>query len=649
MAIIKFISTVHPQKNNMYGGMKKLAAYILNDSKTVGGKYTGSHNCFVHTACDEMIKTKEHYGKTSPKNSNRLAYHFTISWKPDEKIAYETALKVTEEFCKKYLNEYECVFSVHTDKVHTHSHIMFNSVNVTDGKKYRYSDGDWAKIIQPTVDNICKEHNLRTLYDDTGLTYEEYEQERRRKKGSKNNKQGGNSSKSGEDNRQRRASNNKYYNEKEEPYTNSDMVKADIDEIILNVHSMDEFYKRLAEYGYYVRKGTSVKHGDYFSIKGRGMGSARRNYMLGSAYSIENISKRIDVKNKPLPIMPAALGYKYIINYKYWKKPSYKKELTDFEKREYVRLYQSGIYPKDYYPSYRVIKKHLQAINKIENEIQLIDEYKICDAASADSALEQVNDKLEHLKKKRNEYYMKKKPYIHLLQTYSQMKKHEQGYLLYINGNESCVEDYTSYLECKQIIDKYGFSAIDILSFKESLSIELKNINAELREVTKRYKSLEGIRKELSTDVESEVIDECFSIIPDKYENDEKRKSFQMEQENMQTLDSDELSEDKKTNDITINVGLIEETDSKGSIKTRVPGTWGEQIRYLVLEKEAYKKIHDGKTILTSLLADESYNLYDKDDKAVATILGKEIYRYYDETARKIHERNKSNGKNQLL
>ena len=303
------------------------------------------------------------------------------------------------------------------------------------------------------------------------------------------------------------------------------MIKNDMDEIILNVHSIEEFYEELAKYGYYVRKGQSEKYGEYFSIKGRGMDKARRNYKLGHEYLIENIIERINVKDKPLPVLPPIPGYKYIVSYQYWRKPLFKRELTDFEKRKYAHLYQSGICPKDYFPSYGDIKKHLQAINQINNEIQLIDEYKIYDVSSSDIALKEVDNELKKLKEKRKEYYRKKKPYLHLLKTYYQMKKYENGYLLYINGNETYDKEYKEYLKCKDILNKYGFSEIEIITFKESLSTELKSINAKIRQVSKKYKNIENIKKELFVDIEPEIIEKYFNAIPEQYSIEEYRKN----------------------------------------------------------------------------------------------------------------------------
>lgn len=140
-------------------------------------------------------------------------------------------------------------------------------------------------------------------------------------------------------------------------------------------------------------------------------------------------------------------------------------------------------------------------------------------------ALKEIDNELKQLKENRKEYYHKKKPYIHLLKNYYQMKKYENGYLLYISGNKTYDKEYEEYLKCKDIIDKYGFSEIEIVTFKESLSVELKNINTKIREVSKKYKSIKSIKEELLIDVEPEIVEKYFNAIPERYSIEEYRKN----------------------------------------------------------------------------------------------------------------------------
>lgn len=90
--------------------------------------------------------------------------------------------------------------------------------------------------------------------------------------------------------------------------------------------------------------------------------------------------------------------------------------------------------------------------------------------------------------------------------------------------------------------------------------------------------------------------------------------------------------------DITINKSLIlEENDH--AIKTRIPGTWGENERCLWIKKKDIMEIHNGKTILTFLDADKDYKLYDRSNRVVRTQNGRELYRHYDKVEAKIRER----------
>ncbi len=81
---------------------------------------------------------------------------------------------------------------------------------------------------------------------------------------------------------------------------------------------------------------------------------------------------------------------------------------------------------------------------------------------------------------------------------------------------------------------------------------------------------------------------------------------------------------------ITIDKSLVfDENDYE--LKTRVPGTYGDNIRYLWLKKDDIEEINNGKTILTALHSDTSYMLYDKDNKIAENILGDSLYRmHYD-------------------
>lgn len=84
-------------------------------------------------------------------------------------------------------------------------------------------------------------------------------------------------------------------------------------------------------------------------------------------------------------------------------------------------------------------------------------------------------------------------------------------------------------------------------------------------------------------------------------------------------------SKDVSLVDITISKNLIVE-ENENAIKTRVPGTWGDNARFLWISKENAMEIHNGKTILTFLEKDKDYKLYDADNRIAEKKKGEALY-----------------------
>ncbi|MGN0456455.1 MAG: hypothetical protein ACI4F2_06325 [Acutalibacteraceae bacterium] len=121
-------------------------------------------------------------------------------------------------------------------------------------------------------------------------------------------------------------------------------------------------------------------------------------------------------------------------------------------------------------------------------------------------------------------------------------------------------------------------------------------------------------------------------------------------------LDSSEFAEkmeeySKNFPDITISRELVHEENDK-AIKTRVPGTYGDNIRYMWLSKDNITEINDGKTLLTFIDLNRDYKLYGKQNEVVQTMNGSELYSHYSEVSDKVRSRlntrkntkNKENG-----
>ncbi len=156
MAITKILNIQSVDNRNPTRHLEQALEYIQNSEKTNENVLVGSLNCLPETAFAQMMETKQIYGKTD----KRQGYHFIISFVPDE-ATKEQAFDIMREFAEEFLGDnYEAVFSVHTDKNHMHGHLIFNSVSIATGAKYDYRKGDWKRKIQPITNKLCEKYNL---------------------------------------------------------------------------------------------------------------------------------------------------------------------------------------------------------------------------------------------------------------------------------------------------------------------------------------------------------------------------------------------------------------------------------------------------------------------------------------------------------
>ena len=159
MAITKVGCMKSSKKKQKDIHLKNSINYILNPMKLGIANLAGGINCPLEIAYEQMKATKEMFQKTG----GRQGYSLIISLKPGEgtpEIMYDIAMRFAEIFLK---GEYEVVVAVHTDRAHLHAHIVFNSIDMTEGYKFQYHNGDWKHILQPITNQLCMEYGLEIM------------------------------------------------------------------------------------------------------------------------------------------------------------------------------------------------------------------------------------------------------------------------------------------------------------------------------------------------------------------------------------------------------------------------------------------------------------------------------------------------------
>ena len=160
MAITKILNIQESEGRNPASHLKNALEYIQNPDKTEECILVGGINCLPDTAFEQMEETKNIFHKTG----KRQGYHVIISFSPEEKVTVEQAMYVLEHFAKAVLgDDYEAVYSVHTDREHMHGHLIWNSVSMTTGKKYNSPKGNWKNHLQPITNKYCDELGLSIM------------------------------------------------------------------------------------------------------------------------------------------------------------------------------------------------------------------------------------------------------------------------------------------------------------------------------------------------------------------------------------------------------------------------------------------------------------------------------------------------------
>lgn len=76
------------------------------------------------------------------------------------------------------------------------------------------------------------------------------------------------------------------------------------------------------------------------------------------------------------------------------------------------------------------------------------------------------------------------------------------------------------------------------------------------------------------------------------------------------------------------------------AVKTRIPGTYGENMRFLWLEKEKMMDTPNGKAILTDLEKHKKYKIYDMDNHVVGKMTGEELFHaHYDRVDKGVRQK----------
>lgn len=436
--------------------LRQAIDYIMDPQKTGQGCFIGGINCQPQKAYDVMRITKLQFSKTD----KRQGYHLILSFAKGE-VTPETAFEIVREFATQYLGRcYEAVYAVHDDTDHIHGHIIFNSVNFIDGRKYRYEKGDWAKYIQPITNRLCSDYGLSIIEIDEG-------------------------------GRERQAGYTGWRDKGCSEDLWSDMIKRDLDACIAGASTYESFLSRLKQRDY------EIKEGKYLSVRPPGMTRFRRLKTLGDEYTEARIRERI--AHAPLRLMgkraasPGRIVYCHVKRYK-------RAGLSGIQKRYFRKLYRIGQLKKRPYSQAWKYRDEIRFMHRLEEEYGFLTKNNIHSLKDIRTVGSQLEEQKKQIGKEKSRIFRRRAKYQPFLDMVRELDDLEPAKRSYEAGDTFFLEEHKQWEAVSKSLEEAGCSKEDVVAQQEQFREEIAYARNEEAILKRKMRMVETLLREIESD-----------------------------------------------------------------------------------------------------------------------------------------------------
>lgn len=131
----------------------------LNKDQSEQVLFQSAIGCTIDSAFEDMCQIK----KIWHKEKGVQGFHLVQSFAPGE-ISPELAHQIGMEFADRLLGgKFQAVVSTHLNTKCIHNHIVWNSVSMKNGRKYRSNEKTYVTQVRQISDELCVKHHLSVI------------------------------------------------------------------------------------------------------------------------------------------------------------------------------------------------------------------------------------------------------------------------------------------------------------------------------------------------------------------------------------------------------------------------------------------------------------------------------------------------------
>ena len=333
----------------------------LNKDKTEQDLFRSAIGCTVDSAFEDMCRVKEMWHKEKGVQGFHLVQSFAAG-----EVSPELAHQIGLEFADRLLGgHFQAVVSTHLNTKCVHNHIVWNSVSMKTGRKYRSNEKSYVTGVRRISDELCEKHGLSVIQtEQSERVARPYSQ---------------------------------WLAEQNGTPTWKTPIRQDVDNAIAASLTWKQFLRALEKQGYTFRFDRK-----YPTLILPGTGRTVRFKTLGRNYTPEAIQNRILYPKPPHRAgkqTPPASRFLLLLG------ETQPRKLTGLRALYYSYLYKMGALPKKpRYPSYAV-RQDIRRLDQRIEQAEFIFKNHIENRGQLRAIRQKVEDEIAALIKQRQKLY----------------------------------------------------------------------------------------------------------------------------------------------------------------------------------------------------------------------------------------------------